>query len=299
VNVLKGNSRAMSCGYRSSHAVVSLDMASLVARCGGKLAQQLRTLLKGAAAYEEAQQLRTLLKGAGEQAASYAEELAELEAELVTLEFNKSVLEAFVESAGVAEVALEKFLQVIKVCRQAYYSGAFVGNHVAKLLDNLNGLWAAMRASVANDSRALASTNAIIERVEPLWTALARLHGPTRAARLLSDEEVESLCQAASDVTRAARAAYPTKHLQLKLHVIEDHLGNFARKWRSTGLFVEDACESIHALVNKLNRRFSCLHCVLKSKSKDIALKIFQKPDFISRSAALKTKRARGQYKAR
>jgi len=60
--------------------------------------------------------------------------------------------------------------------------------------------------------------------------------------------------------------------VQLKLHVIEAHLPTFVRKWRTSGLFVEDACESIHNVVNTLNRRYACLHGEAKGRSKAAAL---------------------------
>ena len=69
-----------------------------------------------------------------------------------------------------------------------------------------------MRALVAGDPGGLTETNKIIVRVQHMWTALLRLHGPARArraSRLLSDDEVDTPCQAASEVTSTARTAYP------------------------------------------------------------------------------------------
>ena len=80
--------------------------------------------------------------------------------------------------------------------------------------------------------------------------------------------------------------------------MVECHLADFARKWRTTGLLAGDACESMHALANKLSRYFACLHGVLKSKSKSTALKIFWR-ELIAKANALTAKRARGQYEPR
>ena len=48
-------------------------------------------------------------------------------------------------------------------------------------------------------------------------------------------------------------------HTPLKVHIIEKHLPEFAETHGSVGLFAEDACESIHALCNKLSRRYACI----------------------------------------
>ena len=49
-------------------------------------------------------------------------------------------LEELVGDPGPYERALEEYLQTISVARQAYYSGAFVGNHVMKCLEHAKAL---------------------------------------------------------------------------------------------------------------------------------------------------------------
>lgn len=204
---------------------------------------------------------------------------------------------------GLVEKALEKFLQRIGVQRQAYYSGAFVGNHVHILLNNLDGLWDAMR-SAANDATPIegeetprAKVDEIIERVRPFWENFSVLHRECRKNKVLTDAEVETLCKAAAGMVRGARRAFPEKHLELKLHVIESHLVEFVKTWRSAGLFIEDAIESLHNLVNKLNRRFSCLHGKIKSESKLEALAVLRRPAVVKKVADRKARMGRGSYK--
>mmetsp|Transcript_19505 Transcript_19505/g.60226 ORF Transcript_19505/g.60226 Transcript_19505/m.60226 type:complete len:111 (-) Transcript_19505:1056-1388(-) len=83
---------------------------------------------------------------------------------------------------------------------------------------------------------------------------------------------VSRVCSACDAASGKSREAYDKVHVQLKLHVIEAHLPTFVRKWRTSGLFVEDACESIHNVVNTLNRRYACLHGEAKGRSKAAAL---------------------------
>ena len=51
-----------------------------------------------------------------------------------SLAFNVTAKREAAGVVGAYEEAIEKFLQFINVQRQAYYSGAFVGNHVYKCL---------------------------------------------------------------------------------------------------------------------------------------------------------------------
>ena len=138
---------------------------------------------------------------------------------------------------------------------------------------------------------------ALIPRVDPVWRAFADLHRVARECRLHSDAEVEELCGACGRVSATARVAYPDVHIQLKIHLIEAHLVPFVRRWRSAGLFFEDACESIHALVNGLNRRFACLHGDAKAASKAAALEILARQDLQAIGRARRSRRARGPYK--
>ena len=82
--------------------------------------------------------------------------------------------------------------------------------------------------------------------------------------------------------------------MQLKVHIIEAHLPAFAKRWHTVGLFAEDACESIHALVNVLNRRFACVHGVSKADCKRKALAVLQDPAIMQKAAEITQRRARG-----
>uniref|UniRef100_A0A7S3NMG1 Uncharacterized protein n=1 Tax=Aureoumbra lagunensis TaxID=44058 RepID=A0A7S3NMG1_9STRA len=224
------------------------------------------------------------------------------------LERYKTRVEALNTAAGKPgqfEEALEKFLQHHDIRRQAYYSGAFVGNHVNKLLLNFNGMWDFLYAAAekigTNESESASvysqAVANLVARLQPIWSAFAKLHDLARACRLLSDREVEELCDACHNASNEARKAYPGVHVQLKLHIIEAHLPPFVKHWRSAGLFAEDAVESIHALVNRLNRRFACLHGDLKQTSKMTALETLGRCDVQSRAQTIQNIRKRGPYK--
>jgi hypothetical protein len=83
-------------------------------------------------------------------------------------------------------------------------------------------------------------------------------------------------------------------HLPLKLHFLEVEVPRFVRKWGSIGLFSEDAAESIHALMNRLNRRYANIRSsVERAKSVLMALSVLQNPTTIANSEKLTASRKR------
>ena len=261
---------------------VTSDNYKKAAECGR---QRKQTLAEVVVATARATKMQTELE-------SYGEKIAKLNSQLPPI--------------GRAEKALEDFLQTIKVQRQAYFGGAFVGNHVQKLLASLDLLWSTLRNVAGEMDTAMnaeegaepttettGAVEDIIRRVEPFWTQLEIFHHDCRKTRLLTDVEVERLCSAAVSMVNSAREAYPSTHVELKLHLIEAHVPGFVRKWRSAGLFLEDGVEHYHALDNRMTRRFSCLHGERKARSKQSAVELLQRPDIIAKSADRTERRRR------
>ena len=68
------------------------------------------------------------------------------------------------------------------------------------------------------------------------------------------------------------RDAFPEESITPKLHMLEDHVCSFLRKWgASFGLYGEQCMESLHASMNQLIRSFTsmankkeCLTSVMK-----------------------------------
>ena len=102
---------------------------------------------------------------------------------------------------------------------------------------------------------------------------------------------LEMLCPKYAEDFRAAikvewrREARRTKkgkkgqvHTPLKLHMMEVHVPQFARRWGSVGLFAEDAFESIHALWNKIMRSCACIPNLIERNEAGLN-KLFLKQD--------------------
>jgi hypothetical protein len=102
---------------------------------------------------------------------------------------------------------------------------------------------------------------------------------------------LEVVCKEYGD---AFRKTYPGRNVPLKTHVVEYELPKFARRWFAAGLLCEDAAESIHAVMNRLRRRYAC---VREKKAKvaytQSALNLYQDSAVRAESDAHHQRRAR------
>jgi hypothetical protein len=78
-----------------------------------------------------------------------------------------------------------------------------------------------------------------------------------RACRVLTNDEIETLCGLCESVPRRLRQLVANR--QIKTHMAEFEVPRFVRCWRTLGLFCEGAFESIHALMNRMKMRFACI----------------------------------------
>ena len=54
------------------------------------------------------------------------------------------------------------------------------------------------------------------------------------------------------------RKSFPESSVLPKMHILEDHVVPWARKWKiGAGLLGEQGAESIHAHINRLDRQFN------------------------------------------
>ena len=73
----------------------------------------------------------------------------------------------------------------------------------------------------------------------------------------MTPEKIDQIEKDALWYCETYRTRFPEKAMATpKRHLLEKHLVAFARRWRTLGLFGEDAVESIHALVNRVMLRY-------------------------------------------
>ena len=169
------------------------------------------------------------------------------------------------QKPGNYEQACEAFLSKVGVQRQAYYSGAFIGRHVHTLLSHADAFFNNLVEIAGSSGEAARGRAALIkEKHLPLWRVLGRLLVLLRSARILADAEVDEVAVLCETYGRLFRETFRSGasnssdvHISLKIHLIEKHVIDFVRRWRTAGLFCEDAAESIHALCNRIARAYA------------------------------------------
>jgi hypothetical protein len=178
---------------------------------------------------------------------------------------------------GVGELAAEQGLKDRGVDRQAFYSGAFVGEHAKKCLYNAKKLGSSVLSAFPPGSPLAGAAAALVDKHVRVWRLLAIIHALARPSRTLALEEVDLLETTCAEYGALFRSTFADRHVPLKTHVTEFELPRFARKWLAAGLFCEDAAESIHALKNRLNRRYACVRGdTTRDKYSNSALNLYQ-----------------------
>jgi hypothetical protein len=208
--------------------------------------------------HERAKKLWEFKKGADKEAKDVETLLTPLKLKIAEAESVLADQKSRRAEAGVAELALEAMLKQLKVDRQAFYSGAFVGEHVKICLYNAKKLGMSVVAAMP-DQESKDRALEIVERHVRVWRLLAIVHALSRPSRPLALAEVEMLEVVCKEYGDAFRKTYPGRNVPLKTHVVEYELPKFARRWFAAGLLCEDAAESIHAVMNRLKRRYACV----------------------------------------
>jgi hypothetical protein len=211
------------------------------------------------------------------------------------------------QASGKFVTAYENAKKKIGVDNQAYHSGAITGRQVWLMLKKrVELLQLVLKAADSEEEKKNAAT--AFASVLRRWTMAYELFGLMKAARMLEPGEIDHLSDLCSRYAQefrlesqkpwrlAARKKKIAKqlHVPLKLHFLQIHVPQFARRWGSVGLFSEDAAESIHALWNRLNRRYACIRSEIeRAKSVLSALAVIQDPATIAASEKLAKRRKR------
>lgn len=168
---------------------------------------------------------------------------------LVEIEIEENRLSDTISKRRGAHVTkLETALESIGVERGTYHGGSFNGNMATKLLQNFAIL---LEAVVEHDE--------ILHKFEIIFSILSRLLPLIYTTRFLSPEEINEVCKSCEEFGEA----YPV--LFHGETIITHKIPRFVKKWKSVGLFAEQAGESVH---NAFNQEGRTLACVKKKKFK-------------------------------
>jgi hypothetical protein len=84
----------------------------------------------------------------------------------------------------------------------------------------------------------------------------ARIHTIMKDVGVISVERLEELKKLGPAFVMLYRETFDGQHVALKFHLLETHLLWWAELYTAIGLFAEDAGESAHAMIVRIEHRF-------------------------------------------
>ena len=163
---------------------------------------------------------------------------------------------------------LDDVITSLKVKRQRYHGGVFVGNDCVRLLKGrdviANVLKPQQFESLDGKSKHIIGSNEQSQLALDLLSRLYTLHSLYSLARPLCDHEVDELTSKCHEFGCWFPVSFPKNRITPKMHVMIYHMPELAQRYRTVGMFSEHAGEAIHTVFNKLNRQYVYLGSDLK-----------------------------------
>ena len=172
--------------------------------------------------------------------------LAELDRNYKKLSHELSVIHAQVENAmGPAQSQLYNSLESMGVKKKAYHGGTLVGNHIDKILSNVEKLCSCITDSKKHDD------------LVKLWKLFASCQKLIDAPRFLTKEEIDLFRQKSCELGYHYSTKFPRESVSRKLHIMIFHVYDFLEKWQTVGLLSEEKLEALHGTANKVERTYT------------------------------------------
>lgn len=193
---------------------------------------------------------------------------------------------------GPFQKRLDGVLEQMNLKKQVYHKGALVGNDVAKILHSENigkivTCFKPLKVNLQNGELKVLSDHRVMNKVCTLLTKLSlcfKLYSPSTP---LCRHEVAFLSVRCASFGRWFPVNFPNTNLLRKFHVLTYHVPEKAARKHTVGMEAEHCSESIHPVVNKLDRTYAttqnvCNRLALVSKSQwlqsNSTLTNFRKP---------------------
>ncbi|XP_038063028.1 uncharacterized protein LOC119733716 [Patiria miniata] len=175
----------------------------------------------------------TTLAVATEPADPAVQMLAEAHANSLKLSKSKALWKsrdtALKTGKGPIAGVLDTTLKTIRVCRQAYHGGSFVGNHVHKCSRELSG------------------------KYQGLFTRFAECHNVYNSASIMTDDIINKLEEDITSYCQYFRVEFTTDSCPPKFHMLVEHIIPFIKQWRfGLGFLGEQGGEGVHARLNNI-----------------------------------------------
>ncbi|XP_071477750.1 uncharacterized protein [Diadema antillarum] len=181
--------------------------------------------------------------------------------EKIQVEKEISKLPELPAGTGPISQQLEHVLQAMKVCRQAYYGGSFVGNHVHISLQPHNVdamtdcLEEVINSTCPQDEQLKAEAGVIAGRYNQLFHLFGACHRGMNSGTFLDNAAIAKLDENIRDYMAYFRQHFPTETVTPKQHILEEHTIPWMKQWRASfGMMGEQGGESVHCQVNGIMR---------------------------------------------
>eukprot|EP00731_Ephydatia_muelleri_P029391 Em0020g1035a len=151
---------------------------------------------------------------------------------------------------------IESCLTSFGVCRQRYYGGIFVGNHVHKILKpaNVDTLCSCVLKATENVPELKLEAVAVHRTILMQFSECHVLYDST----VLTQDDIQHLGQAIKNFFCSFDRDFKGIARTLKMHILEDHMLEWLSMHQAgCGLMGEQGAESIHAKFNSSLRTYS------------------------------------------
>lgn len=169
-------------------------------------------------------------------------------------------------AGGPCKASIEPVLQELRIERQAYHGGAFIGNHVHTALQP-NAIKTIVEAPTKIVQQRYPTLLVDAQDVETRYRQLFQGYSECRKlfshCKKLSQSDITALETCIKEFLGRCRTEVVARklgHITPKLHLLEDHVIPFARRFEvGLGLLAEQGSESIHARFNTLARNYHAM----------------------------------------
>ena len=163
---------------------------------------------------------------------------------------------------GPFQTKFDNTLEELNLKRQIYHKGALVGNDVAKILQSTNikkivRIFKPLQINLKHGGKQVFSDQKLITKIATMLTKLSQCFKLYSANSPLCPHEVALLAVRCTSFGRWFPVNFPNTTLLRKFHVLTHHVPEKAMLRGTVGMEAEQCSESIHPVVNKLDRIYA------------------------------------------
>jgi hypothetical protein len=157
----------------------------------------------------------------------------------------------------------------IKYKHNPFYNGSFNGNKTERVLELINCLWVALRASLEADGTTdeeKIGVEAPIADHKPMWDSFKIIIDLYRTTRILTKAEQTNLLNEIKRYYNLLVENLGVDSITIKMHIMFEHMNEQLDEYGSIGLFAEDGLEYVHQVFNQIDDMINGVEGDLKVK---------------------------------